>query len=146
VTDSDAHQRALAWVGLDEGFGERIADTLSGGEAQRVCLARALLMEPEALVADEPTASLDEPSTRRLEELVCAIAADGVPVLWVTHDLGQFHRIADHGVVLADGRIAASGSANLLSGLDGGLEQLIQSPWERQLPHDLRPQPTEGGR
>lgn len=139
VTDAGRQVSVLTSVGVETGLLDRDARTLSGGEAQRVCLARALLMRPQALVADEPTASLDEPSTRRMEDLVRAIAADGVPVLWVTHDLGQFARIADHGVVLADGHVAASGSAEALAGLDGGLQHLVGSPWAVPAPHDLHP-------
>ena len=105
VHDSSAQQEVLDSVGLDEGFMERSASTLSGGEAQRVCLARSLLMRPQVLVADEPTASLDEASARTLEALARRLADGGVPILWVTHDLGQVERIADHRVALEAGRV-----------------------------------------
>lgn len=126
VADRDRHVRMLERVGLDEGLLDRDAATLSGGEAQRVCLGRALLVGPQVLVADEPTASLDEPATRELEHLVCAASADGVPVLWVTHDLGQFDRIADHGMVLARGTVVASGTADVLRAVGVGLEDLLR--------------------
>ncbi|MFV2063526.1 MAG: phosphate ABC transporter ATP-binding protein [Chloroflexota bacterium] len=121
VTDPSSHLKVLRWVDLDREFLDRTASTLSGGESQRVCLARTLLMRPEVLVADEPTASLDETSARTLEALACAQAARGVPVLWVTHDLSQFDRIADHGIVLDGGRVVASGPSEKLRASRGGL-------------------------
>jgi putative ABC transport system ATP-binding protein len=72
-----------------------------------VCLARSLLVRPQVLVADEPTASLDEASSRTLEQLARRLADDGVPILWVTHDLAQVDRIADARVVLEGGRVVA---------------------------------------
>lgn len=104
VVDRSAHDRVLAEVGLDLDH-DQDASSLSGGEAQRLCLARTLLVDPQVLVADEPTASLDEAAARRLEELACDAAERGVPVLWVTHDQAQVDRIADFVVVLRDGTI-----------------------------------------
>jgi putative ABC transport system ATP-binding protein len=108
VTDPAAHREVLESVGLDQAFMERAAETLSGGEAQRVCLARTLLMQPQVLVADEPTASLDEAASRTLEGLARSLADRGVPILWVTHDLAQVDRIADHRVVLEAGRVVSA--------------------------------------
>lgn len=107
VTDAAAHEEVLDAVGLDAGFLRRDGGTLSGGEAQRVCLARSLLVRPQVLVADEPTASLDDASSRTLEQLARRLADDGVPILWVTHDLAQVDRIADARVVLEGGRVVA---------------------------------------
>ncbi len=107
VTEPGAHHEVLTSVGLDAAFLEHGATTLSGGEAQRVCLARTLLMQPQVLVADEPTAALDEAASRTLEDLARGLADDGVPILWVTHDLAQVERIADRRVVLEDGRVVA---------------------------------------
>ncbi len=107
VTEATAQHDVLVSVGLDASFLERGAATLSGGEAQRVCLARTLLMRPQVLVADEPTASLDEAAARTLEGLARGLADGGVPILWVTHDLAQVERIADRRVVLEDGRVVA---------------------------------------
>ena len=108
IVDEARHGEMLRSVGLDDAFLGRDGSTLSGGEAQRVCLARALLMQPEVLVADEPTASLDHESTLVLERLARDLADAGVPVLWVTHDLAQVERIADHRVALEGGRVVSS--------------------------------------
>ncbi len=105
VADPDAHREVLDSVGLDADFLPRDSATLSGGEAQRACLARTLLMRPGVLVADEPTASLDEAAARTLEGLARRLADDGVPILWVTHDLAQVERIADRRVTLQAGRV-----------------------------------------
>ena len=137
VVDRESHVTILGRVGLDPGLLDQDAATLSGGESQRVCLGRTLLMRPRVLVADEPTASLDEPATRELEVLACAAVADGVPVLWVTHDLAQFDRIADHGVVLGDGTVIASGSAARLRAVTGGIDALLRAGGPDAAPNDL---------
>ncbi len=96
----------LARAGLEGRFLDRTGDTLSGGEAQRVCLARTLLTGPEVLLADEPTSSLDTGAARALEALARELAAEGTPVIWVTHDQDQADRIADDRLVLTGGRVA----------------------------------------
>jgi putative ABC transport system ATP-binding protein len=85
---------------------DREADTLSGGEAQRACLARTLATRPEALLMDEPTSSLDAEATAGLERLIRAQADDGVPVLLVSHDRAQVERLADTVLELREGRVA----------------------------------------
>ncbi|MGE3619245.1 MAG: phosphate ABC transporter ATP-binding protein [Acidimicrobiia bacterium] len=95
----------LARVGLDPDLADRTADTLSGGEAQRLCLARALATEPAVLLADEATSALDEEAATVLEDLARALADEGTPVVWVTHDRDQVRRLADHVVALDHGRI-----------------------------------------
>lgn len=85
---------------------DRDADALSGGEAQRVCLARTLVTDPDVLLLDEPTSALDPESTRTLEKRARAVAADGMPVLWVTHDFEQSERVADRRIVIVEGRVA----------------------------------------
>jgi putative ABC transport system ATP-binding protein len=107
VTEEAEYRRTLGSVGLDAGFLDRAASTVSGGEAQRVCLARTLLMRPRVLVADEPTSALDQGASQALESLARGLADGGVPILWVTHDLAQVERIADHRVSLSAGRVVA---------------------------------------
>ena len=106
---------ALERVGLDGTFLERPATELSGGEAQRVCLARTLVTGPEAVLMDEPTSSVDRSARLALEELACDLVRDGVSVLWVTHDLDQMRRIASYVVVLIAGRIAHTADASRIA-------------------------------
>ena len=93
---------------------DRPADQLSGGEAQRMTIARALLTEPAVLLADEPTASLDTASRRTIEDLARELADSGVPLVWITHDTAQLRRLADHAVVLIDGEVASFGHVDEL--------------------------------
>lgn len=104
--DDATFAAALARCGLDPAFLDRSADDLSGGEAQRACLARTLLTGPEVLLADEVTSALDADNRDRIEALIRASADSGVAVLWVTHDLGQARRLADRTVVLLDHTVA----------------------------------------
>ena len=106
TADEDAMTEALRRARLPAAFLDRDGDSLSGGEAQRACLARTLITEPEVLLMDEPTSALDPTATRGLEELGRALADEGMPVLWVTHDLAQSDRIADRRIVLVGGRLA----------------------------------------
>ena len=100
----------LALVGLD-GLGHRPARRLSGGEQQRLALARALARDPDLLFLDEPTASLDPAATKAIEDIVRAVAARGVKVVMSTHDLGQARRLAGDIALLHRGRLIESGPA-----------------------------------
>lgn len=107
--DAEAAEAALTRVGLDPALLGRTATDLSGGEAQRMCFARALATEPQVMLADEPTASLDGASRRTIEALGRDLADGGMPFVWVSHDVVQLRRLADHVIVLVDGAVAASG-------------------------------------
>jgi putative ABC transport system ATP-binding protein len=107
-----------ARVGLDDVPLDQDAPSLSGGEAQRLCLARALLTGPTVVLADEPTASLDGEQRDGVERLVGDLAADGVRFVWVTHDADQLRRLASHAVVLAGGAVVAGGSLDELARVD----------------------------
>jgi putative ABC transport system ATP-binding protein len=109
----------LERVGLDPAFLGRDALTLSGGEAQRLCLARTLATGCDVLLADECTSSLDADARAVLEDLARSLAASGTTVVWVTHDVGQQERIADHRLVIEAGRVvAARTDAEVLDGPD----------------------------
>jgi putative ABC transport system ATP-binding protein len=110
LSDADARD-ALSRADLDGAFLDRPASELSGGEAQRVCLARTLLTEPEVLLMDEPTSSVDARSRHALEDMTLGIARNGARIVWVTHDLAQARRLADHVLVLAAGRVEYDGPA-----------------------------------
>jgi tungstate transport system ATP-binding protein len=81
------------------------ARVLSGGEQQRLALARAWALEPKVLFLDEPTANLDPAATRAIEAVIAAMGADGVKIVMTTHDLGQARRQADEIVFLHKGRL-----------------------------------------
>jgi putative ABC transport system ATP-binding protein len=92
------------------GYEERDVATLSGGEAQRVSLARTLANEPEVLLLDEPTSALDEETARAIEQLVLAINRDsGATCVIVTHNRPQALRIAPRTLYLEAGRLVAIG-------------------------------------
>jgi putative ABC transport system ATP-binding protein len=97
----------LGRAGLDAAFAEREAGELSVGEQQRVMLARALALEPEVLLLDEPTAALDEDARGGVERTLSELAESAVrATVLVTHDRGQAERLAGRVVELRDGRVA----------------------------------------
>jgi tungstate transport system ATP-binding protein len=100
----------LALVGL-EGLERRPARKLSGGEQQRLALARALARDPAVLFLDEPTASLDPYATKAIEDIVRAVTTRGVKVVMSTHDLGQAKRLAGDIMLLHRGRLIENGPA-----------------------------------
>jgi tungstate transport system ATP-binding protein len=96
---------ALESVGL-AALADRAARVLSGGEQQRLALARAWALAPSVLFLDEPTASLDPPSARAVESIVGDIHARGTTIVMTTHHLAQAKRLADRVILLQDGRVA----------------------------------------
>jgi len=94
----------LTLVGLSA-LGDRPARKLSGGEQQRLALARALAKEPQVLFLDEPTASLDPAASKAVEDVIRAVTARGIKVVMATHDLGSARRLAGDIVLLHRGRI-----------------------------------------
>jgi putative ABC transport system ATP-binding protein len=113
--------RTLERVGLEASVLDRVADDLSGGEAQRMCIARTLLTQPEVILMDEPTSALDHENRLGVEHLAKELAQEGLGILWVSHDLSQVRRIADHAVVLIDGRNASA--AETAAFLDQGMSE-----------------------
>ena len=106
--DRDAAAASLERVRLPPDHLDQDARSLSGGEAQRMCFARALLTEPDVLLADEPTAGLDEAPKLALEALTRELADDGVAIVWVSHDREQVERLADHTLVVSDGTVTVA--------------------------------------
>ena len=101
---------ALEAASLDRAFLDRDSSALSVGQAQRVCIARALVRKPEVLLMDEPTSALDRDASARIEELVRSLNESGLTVVLVTHDLDQTRRVCDRAVLLVEGSITATGS------------------------------------
>jgi putative ABC transport system ATP-binding protein len=103
---------ALIRVALDPGLLGQEARTLSGGELQRMCLARTLVTQPETLLLDEPTSALDAQPKQVFEATARDLAAQGITIIWVTHDSAQADRVADRIYQLCDGDLtAAAGEA-----------------------------------
>ena len=105
---ADAVEESLAVVGLADKV-DQPADSLSGGEAQRVSFARALAYEPDALLLDEPTSDLDPRNTAVIEEAIGEARDRGIGVVVATHDMHQAERIADRVAVLLDDGISEIG-------------------------------------
>lgn len=99
---------AAIWNEVHHRLEER-ADSLSLGQQQRLCLARSLVLKPDVLLLDEPTASIDPVSSRAIEDLVMALGRD-IAVIMVTHNIAQAKRISDHVVFVCDGEIVEQGT------------------------------------
>ncbi|MED5262650.1 MAG: ATP-binding cassette domain-containing protein [Myxococcota bacterium] len=97
-------REVLAQTGL-ESIADRRARVLSAGEQQRLALARAWAIRPQVLFLDEPTAALDPPATRRVEDLIREIGASGTKIVMTTHDLGQARRLAEDVLFFCAGRL-----------------------------------------
>ena len=98
--------RALERVGLAS-EARRIGRVLSAGQQQRVAQARARAVQPDVLLLDEPTASLDPTAKREVESLIAEFAAQGITVLMSSHNLGQVKRLASRVIYLEHGRMLA---------------------------------------
>jgi len=98
-------REALQEVGLSHVAG-RAARVLSGGEQQRLALARAWALHPEVLFLDEPTANLDPGATREIEAIIKAFDVAGTKIVMSTHNLGQARRLGDEVIFLHQGRVA----------------------------------------
>jgi len=108
----DLVKAKLAMVGLD-GFQNYFPANLSGGQRKRVALARAIALNPEILLYDEPTTGLDPIRSDVINELVLKLQRElGVTTVVVTHDMKSAYRIADRIIMLHDGRIVADGHAD----------------------------------
>jgi tungstate transport system ATP-binding protein len=100
-------ERTLALAGLEH-LAQRSSGRLSGGEKQRVALARALVLEPEVLLLDEPTANIDPASLRELEALLCGLRERGITLIMSSHHTGFAYRMADRLIELKAGQLVPS--------------------------------------
>lgn len=112
TADDGAMEQVLRTAGLAPSFLDRDAQELSGGEAQRICVARTLITQPEVLLLDEPTSALDVDQRLALERRMRQIADAGTPIVWVTHDLEQARRVGDAWIVLVEGRLGTADEAH----------------------------------
>jgi len=103
-------KEVLEIVGLS-GYESRDANTLSGGEMQRIALARALILQPELLLLDEPTANLDPRSAASIDSLLRSLAGSRTAVILATHNMEQCRKLARRVAVLQAGRLAALGKS-----------------------------------
>lgn len=106
--DEARAQELLECVGLDDRTDQPVEE-LSGGERQRLGLVRTLMVDPEVLLLDEPTANLDQDLEREVEELIVELLGSDRACLWVTHASEQARRVADRVTRLVGGRVVDSG-------------------------------------
>jgi tungstate transport system ATP-binding protein len=106
----------LNLVGLD-GFEKRRARELSGGEIQRVTIARAIALNPDALLLDEPTANIDRESVNILDRILRELNRRfGTTIILATHDINYAYRLSDEVIHLFEGKISSSPIENLFRG------------------------------
>lgn len=113
VPRREARRRAAGWaarVGLGDAL-ERTAPYLSGGEKQKLALARALIRQPEILFLDEPCANLDGRAIREIETILQQTRADGTRIVMATHDMGQARRLATDVVFMYGGKVHETATA-----------------------------------
>ena len=115
LSRASANERAEVALGLANlvEYADRPATLLSGGEQQRLAMARAWVLRPELLLLDEPAANLDPAATRQLEEMIIAMHKEGVKIVMSTHDIAQARRLADEILFLHRGRILEQSDAAL---------------------------------
>ncbi len=111
ITDHTRADALLSLVNLEDRL-HQPARRLSGGEQQRLALARALLTRPEVLLLDEPTASLDPGSANTIENVIRAQKTDGTAIILITHDAAQARRLADQVIFMHQGRIVEHAPAD----------------------------------
>ena len=111
----EAHALAAHWaerVGLADAL-DRSAPRLSGGEKQKLALARALIREPDVVFLDEPCANLDGRATREIEAILKEVQGQGTRIVMATHDIGQAKRLAEDVVFLMRGKIIEQAPASV---------------------------------
>ncbi|MEC1180165.1 phosphate ABC transporter ATP-binding protein [Metasolibacillus meyeri] len=102
----------LTDVGLDEALLMRQATDLSGGQKQKLAIARTLLNRSEILLLDEITSALDPHSVQEIEQLIIKIRQKGITIIWITHNIEQAQKMGDYIWVMAQGQVVASGTTN----------------------------------
>lgn len=130
---------ALGAMGLD-GYARRSPQNLSGGEKKRVTIADILAMEPDVILLDEPTASLDPENVTRLEEILDRLTEAGIALMVSTHDVDFAARFAQRGLVFAQGELAKDASMDAIFADAALLNRAgLRKPWIWQTAEALRP-------
>ncbi|WPK13600.1 phosphate ABC transporter ATP-binding protein [Lysinibacillus louembei] len=111
LTEDEALQ-ILEDVGLDEALLMRQATDLSGGQKQKLAIARTLLNRSEILLLDEITSALDPHSVQEIEQLIMKIRQKGITIIWITHNIEQAQTMGDYIWVMAQGQVIASGTTS----------------------------------
>jgi tungstate transport system ATP-binding protein len=110
-------EKWLAQLGISH-LAKRRASELSGGEGQRVSLARALVLDPELLLLDEPFSALDSPTrTRLIDDLGCILPENGVTTIFITHDLAEARKLGNRLAILLDGKLMQTSTPDELDNL-----------------------------
>lgn len=130
--DKQIATELLIDVGLDKEILSRDTKDLSGGQRQKISIARTLINRPEVLLLDEITSSLDRISQHEIEELIKKINKKyGVTIIWITHNLKQAHTIGDYTWVMINGELVEFGESNLLhTPKNEKVKQFIQGDFE----------------
>jgi len=117
-------EKYLEYVQLPHDYLHRSVDQLSGGEKQRVSLARTLANKPDVLLLDEPTSALDEQTKEEVEDVLSMLVEKhNITMVMVTHELSQAKRLGDRGIFVEDGRIKE----------DGSIPEMIENPKTEEL-------------
>lgn len=127
---------ALRSVGLG-GFENRRSNALSAGEGKRVAIARSLVLKPEILLLDEPTANIDKRNSEMIEEIITHLKPEGMTVIMTTHDFDQAYRLSDNVVSLLGGKIVDVSPENIFpcviserrATLQSGLDIRVATPF-----------------
>ncbi|GGP13188.1 ABC transporter ATP-binding protein [Oceanobacillus neutriphilus] len=125
-------EHLLTQVGLDASFLNRDVADLSGGQRQKVSIARTLVNQPRVLLLDEITSSLDRISTSDIEHLIQHINQEfAVTIAWITHNLEQALHIGDYTWVMMNGELIESGNTDLLENpADPRVQQFVKGDWQ----------------
>lgn len=130
--EKEEAEHLLTKVGLNPSFLNRDAADLSGGQRQKVSIARTLVNRPKILLLDEITSSLDRVSTSDIEHLIQHINQEfAVTIAWITHNLEQALQIGDHTWIMMNGELIESGSTDLLKNpADPRVQQFVKGDWQ----------------
>lgn len=130
--EKEEAERLLIQVGLDASFLHRDVTDLSGGQRQKVSIARTLVNRPKVLLLDEITSSLDRVSTSDIEHLIQHINQEfAVTIAWITHNLDQALHIGDYTWVMMNGKLIESGSTELLKNpTDHRVQEFVKGEWQ----------------